>query len=219
MEQPAVEEEIIVPTSEPTESVEHILTPEEEEAVRQFAEAQEELKEAVAALTGTFENETARREAKYRVSDKIAAALLIGLPILGTAAVYAAAAFARSQPGSMNEGVGLSGLEYIVGAGMGGSAGVIVSGPLILACRLFEGALRSKRLSEREIMDIQEQIRSQVGEYEKQVALSRGIVSDAMIRGGATVDLESGTLTATEAQIEDARKEMEMDLARNEKPE
>jgi exonuclease VII small subunit len=186
---------------------ERILTPEEEEVVRQLSEAQAQLQESIEELqNGTGLSEEALEKLRYKVSNAIAI-------VLGIASWIGIHVMTGSGYGG--SGSTATAMEFVASAG---TIAAIVT-PILAASYTIETLI--KRTHPLKIMQeqgdtsvLRKQLEDHIGEYERQVSLSRGIVTNALVRGGATLKyggIHDATLSVTPEQIEMARKEAESD--------
>jgi uncharacterized protein YdhG (YjbR/CyaY superfamily) len=188
---------------------ERILTPEEEVMVKQLSKAQAQLRESLEELQNAIDlPEERAKKIQYHVADAIA----VILAIAGYAGmkVITGGGYFGGGPGLIE-----GGLNQLMATGA--LAGVIA--PIIAASYTIESLIRRRNPlkdidAQEDIDELRGQFDAQMQEYEEQVALSRGIVNNALVRGGATLKhngIHDATLTVTPEQIEMARQEAERD--------
>ncbi len=193
-----------------SEDQERILTPEEEIVVREMSGKQEDLKAALTELENAFGvSEKDLEKIKYKVSNSIALLLMATFAVIN---------------------LGLPGYVTVANESIAGGLITLLFSmpitaalfaPLAAASYTLESMIRrnnpvnnfKKQDNQTALYD---QFNQQMSEYERQVSLSRGIVENAFIRGGAIV--EDGKLIPTESQIDAAHREMEEDLTNREQP-
>ena len=211
---------------------ERILTLEEEREVEQLSEEEIQLKEALddvaeklsvaqAQLKESLEElrmagRLSNGELK-KLNLKVTSAITVILGIVSYGALRGLLGGGYGAPSSVGNDAGL--MEFMVATG----ALAAVVTPILAASYTIESYIMrmhplkrlKKNIVQADVIALKEQFAAQMQEYERQVALSREIVTNALVRGGAI--MEDGKLTVTPEQIELARKEMEDDLvSRNE---